>query len=101
MTYVTFQIVNENRLLLKIFDEIYNSIIELIDSLIKIHPNFSILNEIKLYHILIFFCSIRLIMEILDKKNNRKKIILFLFTAIFDLTITIGYYLYDRKKKGK
>ena len=35
LTYVTFPIVNEKRLLLKIFDEIYNSVINCIYSILK------------------------------------------------------------------
>ncbi len=35
MTYVTFPLVNENRLLLKIFDEIYNSIIGCVNCILN------------------------------------------------------------------
>jgi len=35
MTYVTFPLINENRLLLKIFDEIYNSIINCVNSILN------------------------------------------------------------------
>ena len=35
MTYVTFPLINEHRLLLKIFDEIYNSIINCVNSILN------------------------------------------------------------------
>lgn len=47
MTYVTFPLVNENRLLLKIFDEIYNTIINCVNSILNYEYLYK---RIKLYN---------------------------------------------------
>jgi len=85
MTYITYQIVNEKRLLLKIFEEIYKTIINCIHSIlnyeslykririyndkkenlntfIKISKNYSLTNE-----------QIKKILEIIELYKNKKE----------------------------